>query len=65
VHEQQFVTRFDYPRRQIGLQIKALVLHLLGFGVVIIVRINPNKVQVGDFAIKLSHNGFSQKLKFG
>jgi hypothetical protein len=63
IHEQQLVIRIDYPRRQIGLQIRALVLHLLGFGILVFVGINPNKVQIGDLAFELSHNRFSQKAQ--
>jgi len=31
---------------------------LLGFGVVNIIRLNPDEVQVGDFVVELSNNGF-------
>jgi hypothetical protein len=31
---------------------------LLGFGVVNIMRLNPDEVQVGDFVVELSNNGF-------
>jgi hypothetical protein len=43
LHEQQLVNRFDYPRRQFRPQIGALVLYLLGLGIVVIVRINLNE----------------------
>jgi len=30
----------------------------LGFGVVIVVGIDPNETQVGDVAVEVVHNGF-------
>jgi hypothetical protein len=35
-----------------------LILCLLGFGVVNIIGLNPDEVQVGDFVVDLSNNGF-------
>jgi len=35
-----------------------LILCLLGFGVVNIIGLNPDEVQVGDFVVELSNNGF-------
>jgi hypothetical protein len=43
IREQQLVVRFDYPRRHNGPQIRTLILHLLGFGIVILVGKNPNE----------------------
>jgi len=43
IHEQQLVVKFDYLGRQDGPQIGALILRLLGFGVVILVGINPDE----------------------
>jgi hypothetical protein len=33
-------------------------LRKLGFGVIAIVGINLNEVEIGDVAVKLIHNGF-------
>jgi len=55
--EQQRVIRFDYPRQD-GLHIGAVILHLLGFGVITFVGIDHDEVQVGDVAVKIAHNGF-------
>jgi hypothetical protein len=44
IHEQQLIIKFDYLKRQVGLQIGALILHSLGFGVVAIARLIPNEV---------------------
>jgi len=49
---------FNYHRRQDGPQIRALILHLLGFAVVILIGINPNEAQIGDVAVEIIHNGF-------
>jgi hypothetical protein len=35
-----------------------LILCLLGFGVVNIIGLNLDEVQVGDFVVELSNNGF-------
>jgi hypothetical protein len=43
VHEQQIVDRFDYLTTRGGPQRGAVVLRLLGFGVVTIVGIDPEE----------------------
>jgi hypothetical protein len=48
---------FNYPRQD-GPQIRAIILRLLGFGVVSFVGIDPNEAQVGDVAVEIVHNGF-------
>jgi hypothetical protein len=58
VHEQQIVNRFDYLSIRGGPQRGAVVLHLLGFGVVTIVGIDPEEARVGDIAVEVAHNGF-------
>jgi hypothetical protein len=35
-----------------------MILHLLGFGVVIFVGIDINEAQVGDVTVEITHNGF-------
>jgi hypothetical protein len=35
-----------------------LILHQLGFGVVTIISISPDKTQIGDIVVKLMHNIF-------
>jgi hypothetical protein len=57
IHEQQLVVRFDYPRRHEP-QVGALILRMLGFGIVVIVGINPNEAQIGDVAVEIAHNDF-------
>jgi len=31
---------------------------MLGFGIMIIMGVNPNEVQIGDVAMEITHNGF-------
>ncbi len=50
--------RFNYPRRLNGPKIGAVILCLLGFGVVTFVGIDPDEAQVGDVAVKIVHNSF-------
>jgi hypothetical protein len=40
-----------------------MVLRLVGFRVVIVVGFNPAEAQVGNIAIKITHNGCVSKLK--
>jgi hypothetical protein len=54
---------FDYPRRQDETQIGALILHLLGFGIMILMGINPNEAHIGDVAVKITHNGFYTRVQ--
>jgi hypothetical protein len=35
-----------------------VILRFLGFGVVKLVRIDPDEARVGDIVIKIAHNGF-------
>ncbi len=35
-----------------------MILRFLGFGVVRLVRIDPNKARVGDIAVEVAHSGF-------
>jgi hypothetical protein len=58
VHEQQIVDRFDYLTTRRGPQRRAVVLRLLGFGVVTIVGVDPKEARVGDIAIEVAHSGF-------
>jgi hypothetical protein len=41
-----------------GGKIGAVILHFLGFGIIIVVGIDPNEAQVGDVAVEIVHNGF-------
>jgi hypothetical protein len=58
IREQQIVIRFDYPSGQDGPQIRAIILRFLGFGVVIVIGIDPDEARVGDVAVEIAHNGF-------
>jgi len=54
--EEHIIVGFDFPKTQTTPQIGALILHQLGFGVVTIVEVSPDKTQAGDIAIELVHN---------
>jgi hypothetical protein len=58
IHEKQLVVKFDYLKRQDKLQLKALILQMLGFGIVIIVGVNPDEARIGDVVMEIAHNGF-------
>jgi hypothetical protein len=58
IREQQFVGRFDFFTVQNGPQRGAVILHFLGFGVVRLVRIDPDEARVGDIAVEVAHSGF-------
>jgi hypothetical protein len=53
IHDQQVVRSFNNPSSQPFPQVGFVVLRLVGFGV----GFNPVEAQVGDFAIKITHNG--------
>jgi hypothetical protein len=52
------VGRFDFFTVQNGPQRGAAILHFLGFGVVRLVRIDPDAARVGDIAVEITHSGF-------
>jgi len=58
IHEQRIVNRFDYLTTQGGPQRGAIVLRLLGFGVVTLVGVDLDEARIGDIAVKVAHSGF-------
>jgi len=57
--EQRIIRRFDfYTTRGVLPPRGAVVLRSLGFGVITIVRIDPDEARVGDIAIEIAHSGF-------
>ncbi len=58
IHEQQLVNRFDFFTSQNGPQRGAIILRLLGFGIVKLVRIDPDEARVGDIVVEVAHSGF-------
>ncbi len=56
--ELQLVDRFDFFIVQNGPQKGVVILRFLGFGVVRIVGIDPDKALVGDIAVEVAHSGF-------
>ncbi len=63
IQEEQITIRFDFPRIQVAPRIGTLILRQLGFGVVVIVGVNPDETQVGDIVVELVHNGFCTKAQ--
>jgi hypothetical protein len=59
IREQRITSKFDFYTTQRVLPPRgAVVLRFLGFGVITIVRIDPNEARVGDIAIEIAHSGF-------
>jgi hypothetical protein len=63
IHEQQIVNRFDYSTTQGGPQRRAVILRFLGFGVITLVRIDPEVARVGDVAVEVAHSGFHTRAE--
>jgi len=63
IHEQQLVNRFDYLTTQDGPHRGAVVLRLLGFGVVTLVGIDPEEARVGDIVVEVAHSGLYMRAK--
>jgi len=39
------------------------VLHFLGFGVITLVRIDPEEARIGDVAVEIVHSGFHTRVE--
>lgn len=63
LREQQIVRRFDFGNWQNGPQRGAVILRFLGFGVVRLVGIEPDRAQVGDIAVEVTHSGYYTRAK--
>jgi hypothetical protein len=61
--EQQIILSFDFHTNQGGPPRGAVVLHFLGFGVVTIVRIDPEAARIGDIAVEIIHSGFHTRAE--
>jgi hypothetical protein len=61
--ERRIIIRFDYPRGQDGPQRGVVVLRFLGFGVVTVVRIDPDETRVGDVVVEVAHSGFYTRVE--
>jgi len=62
--EQRIIRRFDfYTTRGVLPPRGAVVLRSLGFGVIIIVGIDPDAAKVGDITIEIAHSGFYTRAK--
>jgi hypothetical protein len=65
IHDQQIIKSFNNPSNQPFPQVGSVVLRSIGFGVVTMVGFNLPKTQVGDIAIKITHNGCVSRSKCG
>jgi hypothetical protein len=63
IHDQQIIRNFNNPSSQPFLQVRFVVLKLVGFGVVIMVGFIPTKAQVGDITVKITHNGCVSRVR--
>jgi len=63
IHDQQIVRSFNNPFSQPIPQVGSMVLRLVGFKVVTMVGFNPIETQVGNIAIKVTHNGCVSKVR--
>jgi len=58
IREQQIVRRFDFGNLQNGPQRGAVIMRFLGFGVVRLVGIEPDRARVRDIAVEVTHSGY-------
>jgi hypothetical protein len=57
--EQRIIHRFDFHTARGVLPPKGVVvLHSLGFSIIIIVGIDLDEARIGDIAIEITHSGF-------
>jgi hypothetical protein len=62
IHEQAH-RNFDELAILEAPQVGLVVLKIVSFGVVTVIGFDPVKAQVGDIAIKTTHNGFISKTQ--
>jgi hypothetical protein len=63
IRERRIITRFDFhTTRGVVPPRGAVILRLLGFGVISIVGIDPDEARVGDVAIEIAHSGFYTRV---
>jgi len=63
IREQQLVGRFDFLTVQSGPQRGVVILRFLGFGVVRLVRIDPDETRVGGIAVEVVYSGFYTRAR--
>ncbi len=56
--ELTLVRRFNFWTLQNGPQRGAVILRFVGFGLVSLVSLDPDRARVGDIAVEVSHSGF-------
>jgi hypothetical protein len=64
MREQRIIGNFDYYTTQGVVPPRgAVVLRVLGFGVITIVGIDPEQARVGDIAVEIAHSGFHTRAE--
>jgi hypothetical protein len=61
--EERILLCFDFYTSQGGPTRGVVVLRFEGFGVVTIVRIDPEAAHVGDIAVEIDHSGFHTRAE--
>jgi hypothetical protein len=62
IHNQYIVISFNKWVSFDVLQKGLVILRTFRFGVLFVIGFNPTKVQIGDIAIKITHNGFTSRV---
>jgi hypothetical protein len=63
IREQRITRRFDFGIVPYGPQRGAVVLRVLGFGVIRLVGIEPDQTRVGDIDVKVTHSGYFTRAR--
>jgi hypothetical protein len=63
IHEQRIVNRFDDFTTQGGPQRGAVIMRVLGFGVITLVGIDPEVARVRDITVEIAHSGFHTRTE--
>jgi hypothetical protein len=61
--EQRIILSFDFHTNQGGPSRGAIVLRVLGFGVITIVGIDPEEARIGDIVIEITYSGFHTRAE--
>ncbi len=54
---------FDKDIGIFALELGFIILHIIGFGLINIVGLDPSKTRIGDIVVKITHNGFDIKAQ--
>jgi hypothetical protein len=54
---------FDKDIRIFALELRSIILHIIGFGVINIVGLDLSKTKIGNIVFEITHNGFDIKAQ--